>query len=104
MHLHATVSSKGQVTLPKAIRDQLGLVEGTRLDFDVVDGAIRVRPVSKTALDIFGALHRPGMEPVSVQEMQEAIEAEANARFTQALGGAGTHPPQGQQGKQGQTA
>jgi len=86
VHLHATVSSKGQVTLPKAIRDQLGLVEGTRLDFDIVDGAIRVRPVSNTALGIFGALHRPGMKPVSVQEMEQAIEAEAHARFTQALG------------------
>ena len=85
MHMHATVSNKGQVTLPKAIRDQLGLVEGTRLDFDIVNGTIRVRPVSNTALDIFGALHQPGMKPVSVQEMKQAIEDEANARFTQAV-------------------
>lgn len=82
--MHATITSKGQVTLPKAIRDQLGLAEGTRLDFDIVDGTIRARPVSRTALDIFGALHQPGRKPVSVQEMEQTIEAEANARFTQA--------------------
>ena len=87
--MHATVSSKGQVTLPKAIRDQLGLVEGTRLDFDVVDGVIRIRPVSNTALDIFGVLHRPGMKVVSEQEMKRAIEAEANERFTRTVDLAG---------------
>ncbi|MFT3777222.1 MAG: AbrB/MazE/SpoVT family DNA-binding domain-containing protein [Ottowia sp.] len=79
--MHATVSNKGQVTLPKAIRNQLGLVEGTRLDLDIVDGAIRARPISRTALDIFGALHRPGARPVSVEDMARAIEAAAVARF-----------------------
>jgi AbrB family looped-hinge helix DNA binding protein len=90
MGMHATVSNKGQVTLPKAIRDQLGLVEGTRLDLDVVDGTIRARPVSNTALGILGALHRPGMKPVSAQEMKQAIEAEASGRFTQAVAVSGS--------------
>jgi antitoxin PrlF len=83
--MYATITSKGQITLPKPIRDQLGLVEGTRLDFDIVDGTIRARPVSRTALDIFGALHKPGQKPVSVEEMEQAIEAEADARFVESL-------------------
>ena len=78
--MYATVSNKGQVTLPKRIREQLGLSEGARLDLEVVDGSLRGRPVSRTALDILGALSRPGQKAVSVEEMQEAIEAAAAAR------------------------
>ena len=84
--MHATVTSKGQITLPKPIRDQLGLTEGTRLDFDIVDGAIRARPVSRTALDLLGVLRQPGRKPVSLEEMQQAIEAEAVGRFIRAAG------------------
>lgn len=41
----ATVSSKGQVTIPKRIRDKLGIEAGTELEFAVEDdGSIRVRP------------------------------------------------------------
>jgi AbrB family looped-hinge helix DNA binding protein len=79
--MYATVSGKGQVTLPKTIRDQLGLNEGTCLDLEVVDGGLRVRPVSRTALDILGALHRPGQKTVSVEEMKQAVEAAAIARY-----------------------
>lgn len=91
MHMHATVSSKGQVTLPKAIRNQLGLVEGTRLDFDVVNGVLRARAVSRTALDILGALHRPGAQVLRVDDMEQAIEAEASARFDLSRGLSGTN-------------
>ncbi|MDR2092129.1 MAG: AbrB/MazE/SpoVT family DNA-binding domain-containing protein [Azoarcus sp.] len=79
--MYATVSSKGQITLPKIIRNQLGLNEGTRLDLEVVDGSLRGRPVSRTALDILGALRQPGREAVSVEEMKEAVEAAAAARY-----------------------
>lgn len=86
--MHATITSKGQVTLPKPIRDQLGLVEGTRLDFEIVDGIIRARPVSRTALDIFGVLHQPGRKPVSSEDMKQAIEQAAVDRYRAATGSA----------------
>ena len=35
-----TVSSKGQIAIPKAIRDQLGLREGTKLNIEVRGGAL----------------------------------------------------------------
>ena len=41
----ATVTSKGQVTIPKRIRDRLGLDAGTEVEFTLEeDGTIRVRP------------------------------------------------------------
>lgn len=87
--MHAILSSKGQITLPKAIRDQLGLTEGARLDFEVVDGIIRARPVSRTALDILGALHQAGRQPVSVEDMERAIQDAAVARYRDAAGDKG---------------
>lgn len=41
--MKATVSQKGQVTIPKACRDRLGLKTGTVLDFDTVDGVLVAR-------------------------------------------------------------
>jgi len=42
---NATITSKGQVTIPKRIRDELGLTEGTEIEFIIEeDGTIRVRP------------------------------------------------------------
>ena len=41
--IHGTVTSKGQITLPKAVRDHLGIKPGTRLEFVLEDGGVRVR-------------------------------------------------------------
>lgn len=37
------LTSKGQVTIPLEIRRRLGLEPGTRVEFDVVGGAVRMR-------------------------------------------------------------
>jgi AbrB family looped-hinge helix DNA binding protein len=37
------ITSKGQVTIPKAIRDEMGLLPGTEVEFVNEDGEIRVR-------------------------------------------------------------
>ena len=80
----ATLTSKGQVTLPKEIRERLGLTAGSRLDFSIDDnGELRIRPVATTALDLAGLLRRPGQPPVTVEQMNEAVEqmaAELNPR------------------------
>ena len=41
----ATVSSKGQVTLPKPIRSALGLSNGTKLGFTMVGDEMRIRKI-----------------------------------------------------------
>ena len=79
----AVVTSKGQLTLPKEIRERLGLKAGSRLDFSIDDtGMLVARPVATTALGLAGILKRPGRKPVSVEAMDEAIgrtAAELNA-------------------------
>lgn len=70
----ATVTSKGQVTIPKEIRRALKVGAGDRLDF-VVEGPGRVvvRPGAADIEDLKGLLHRPGMKAVSLDEMEAAI-------------------------------
>jgi AbrB family looped-hinge helix DNA binding protein len=38
-----TLTTKGQVTIPLAIREALGLLPGTRVQFDVVGDSVRIR-------------------------------------------------------------
>jgi AbrB family looped-hinge helix DNA binding protein len=74
----AVLTSKGQLTLPKGIRDRLGLSAGSRLDFQVNEqGWLLARPVTNTALGLAGLLRRPGQVAVSVEDMNEAVLATA---------------------------
>lgn len=71
----ATLTSKGQFTLPKEIRERLGLTAGNRLDFSIDDNGLLVaRLVATTALGLARLLHRPGRKPVSVEAMNEAVQ------------------------------
>jgi antitoxin PrlF len=71
----ATVTSKGQVTIPKAVRKKLRLHTGDKLEFIITpQGETLLRPVTKRVDDIFGRLHRTGRKAVSVEEMDAAIQ------------------------------
>jgi antitoxin PrlF len=73
--MHATLSSKGQITLPKEIRDRLQLDAGAILDFQLLpDDTIAVRAVKPDARRIRGLLKSPHAGPLSVQAMDEAVE------------------------------
>ena len=41
--MEATVAERGQITLPKAVRDALGLTKGSKLKVELVDGRIVLR-------------------------------------------------------------
>ena len=81
----ARMTSKGQVTIPKAIRDQLGLRSGVTLHFWVdPTGRIVVTPLTVELEDLFGILPKPE-RPLSVEEINEGIEAAAVERATRGL-------------------
>lgn len=53
----ATLTSKGQVTIPVDVRRRLGLRSGDRLEFVVEDdGSVRVRPKTRRLADLIGIL------------------------------------------------
>ena len=77
----ATLTSKGQTTIPKEIREKLGLKPGTKLHFNLMpDGTISVRAKTGTLNDLAGILHRPGMRAATVEEMNEAVARAVVAR------------------------
>jgi antitoxin PrlF len=70
----ATLTSKGQITLPKSVRDGLGVKTGDRVEF-VADrkGGYRLRAGGVDVRELKGLLHQPGRKPVSIEEMEDAI-------------------------------
>jgi len=77
----ATVTDKGQVTVPKEIRDKSGIAPGSRLDFELQeDGTLRVRVLARGVDNLFGLLHRPGTKARSIEAMDEGVAAAVGAR------------------------
>ena len=74
----ATLTSKGQLVIPKDIREYLHLQPGDRLDFIIRDdGEVVLRPVVTDVRELKGLLHKPGRQPVSISAMQNAIRTRA---------------------------
>ncbi len=70
----ATVTSKGQVTIPKAVRTHMHINVGDQIDFVVTDrGDVLVRSVSLDVRELRGLLKRPRRRSVSVEEMNAAV-------------------------------
>jgi antitoxin PrlF len=73
----ATITSKGQVTIPQQVRNDMGVTAGDRIDFvRMEDGNYAVVPASQSIKSLKGIIPRP-KKPVSLQDMQAAIEAGA---------------------------
>lgn len=69
----ATLTSKGQVTIPQSVREQLGLHAGSRLSFEnLPDGRIAIAPIAKFTIDDFiGCLPSPAVAH-TIEEMNQA--------------------------------
>lgn len=77
----ATITSKGQTTIPREIRERFNLRPGDKILFFVNEaGRIEIQPM----LDITavkGVLKRAGAKPVTLEQMAEAPKQGARARF-----------------------
>ncbi len=93
--MHATLTSKGQITLPKAIRDLLGLATGATLDFQVLpDHTITARAVTADARRLRGILKSPHAVPLTIEQMDAAVAAHLAAKHAPVISRAGhrKHP------------
>jgi antitoxin PrlF len=71
----ATVTYKGQITLPKAVREQLGVQAGDRVSFrEIEGGAIVVEADTVDLLELRGTI-KARRRRVSVEDMDRAILA-----------------------------
>jgi len=78
----ATLTTKGQVTIPKIIRESLKLNTGDKIEIIVTEKREAIiRPVSKKVDDIFCKLHKPGRKAVSLEAMDDAIRNRMMDKF-----------------------
>ena len=77
----ATLTSKGQITLPQPVRQALGLEAGDKIDFvPEADGGFRVYALRRDVRELRGRFAGRVARAVSIDEMNAAIESEAAAR------------------------
>jgi len=83
----STVSSKGQVTIPKQVRDALRVDAGDRVLFVVRDdGVVELRPETRDLLDLVGCLTPPGGRRVTVEEMNASLGRAVAASHKRSVG------------------
>lgn len=76
----STLTSKGQITLPQAVRQAMGLETGDKVDFVEVDDGYKLVVLRNDVRQLKGRFAGRVERPVSVQEMDEAIAKAAAAR------------------------
>jgi antitoxin PrlF len=77
--MESAITSKGQATIPKEIRDHLGLKPGDRVKFFIhPDGHVVILP-KLPASALRGMLKTKRARPVTIEEMNEGIAEGATA-------------------------
>lgn len=78
----ATLTTGGQIAIPKEIRKSLRLHTGDKIEIIVTDKREAViRPVSKKVDDVFCKLFRPGRKAVSPEAMDDAVRSRMKDRY-----------------------
>lgn len=77
----ATLTSKGQITIPQSVRQALGLHEGAKVDFVPLEGGFKVVPLHPGAASgLKGRFAGRVSAPISLEAMDEAIGLETSRR------------------------
>jgi AbrB family looped-hinge helix DNA binding protein len=78
----ATLTSRGQVTIPKSVRDSLLLKSGDKVEFVITESReALIRPITMNIDDVFGRLHNRARGPVSVEKMDKGIRRKIRESF-----------------------
>ncbi|HQU15399.1 MAG: hypothetical protein B7Z66_08600 [Chromatiales bacterium 21-64-14] len=76
----ARLSSKGQITVPRDIRERLKLNRGDKVRFRIADdGQVVLEAARHHIGELYGLLRRKGRKPVAVESMDEAIRHRVKA-------------------------
>ncbi|MFM7460961.1 MAG: AbrB/MazE/SpoVT family DNA-binding domain-containing protein [Burkholderiales bacterium] len=70
MAANATLTSKGQTTIPKEIRTSLGMKAGDRITFTLMpDATVVMRVKRKSVSEAAGSLHQKGRKPIPIEQL-----------------------------------
>ncbi|MCF6301294.1 MAG: type II toxin-antitoxin system PrlF family antitoxin [Proteobacteria bacterium] len=70
----ATITSRGQITIPADVRATLSLKRGDKINFIIVGNEVKFLPVTKDISSLKGIIKKP-LSPVSIEEMNKTIKA-----------------------------
>ena len=73
----SSVTSNGQITLPKEVRQALGLAVGDKVDFVKVEGGYKLVPLRRDIRTLRGRFAGRVKRPVTIEEMNEATAESA---------------------------
>ncbi len=76
----STLTSRGQTTIPKSIREALQLRPGDRVEFILEDDQVVLRRAGADLTALDGMIDRSDRDPVSIEAMNDAIERAAARR------------------------
>jgi antitoxin PrlF len=71
--LESILTRKGQVTIPKPIRDKLGIKEGEKVIFVMRDEEVVLKVVKGTILDLKGSI-RPSTSPEHFEKIRQSVK------------------------------
>ena len=75
----ATLTSKGQVTIPRSVRHALGLGSGDRIEFvETAKGQFAIVPATHSVRELKGLFRGKRRKPVTIEEMNAAIAKRAS--------------------------
>lgn len=77
---HSIITSKGQITIPKTVRDSMNLKTGDVMDFTIRDGSVILVPVTKSVAEVFGMLSKSNGTHYSVEQMNEKLKKSIHKR------------------------
>jgi len=80
--LESTITRKGQVTIPKEIRDQLGMKEGEKVVFVLRGGEVLLKILKGTILDLKGSV-RPSARPEDFNRIRQTVKKAVARRVAQ---------------------
>ncbi len=70
MSTESTLTTKGQTTIPKDIRESLGMKPGDRMTFTLMpDGTVLLRIKNKSVMSLAGSLRKKGQKPLPVDQL-----------------------------------
>jgi AbrB family looped-hinge helix DNA binding protein len=75
----ATITTKGQITIPADVRRRLGLESGDRVEFVEVEGGFAIKPANDDVRALKGLLRKP-VKPVSISDMNAVIRTRGGGR------------------------
>lgn len=73
----ATISSRGQITIPAAVRATLSLKKGDKVNFIIIGNEVKFIPVTKDITTLKGIIKKPS-KPVSIEEMNKTIRTKGS--------------------------